>query len=85
MFTLQHEVSTAQQLFQCWSWQNLGRYIVCEKEAYNEDGFRVVCQEVQNPPALLKVVLRVGPQASDEVWELDAISDKEHLQKDSIL
>ena len=46
---------------------------------YNDDALRVVGQEVQDPPALLEVVLGVGPQAPDQVWELDAITHKEDL------
>ena len=53
--------------------------------AHNEDALRVVRQEVQNPPALLKVVLGVGAQAPDEVRELDAITHKEDLQEAALL
>jgi len=48
---------------------------------YNEDALRVVSEEVQNPPALLEVVLGVGAQAPDQVRELDAIPHKEHLHE----
>jgi hypothetical protein len=48
---------------------------------YNEDALRVVWEEVQNPPALLEVVLGVGAQAPDQVRELDAIPHKEHLHE----
>ena len=48
--------------------------------AYNEDALRVVGQEVQNPPPLLQVVLGVGAQAPDQVRELDAVTNEEHLQ-----
>jgi hypothetical protein len=39
----------------------------------------VSSQEVQDPPALLDVVLGVGAQAMHKVRELHPISDEKHL------
>lgn len=47
---------------------------------HNENALRVVGKEVQNPPALLQVVLGVGAKAPHQVRELDAVPDEENLQ-----
>ncbi len=45
----------------------------------------MVGEKVQNPPALLEMVLGVGAQAPDQVRELDAIPHKEHLHATAIV
>jgi len=44
-----------------------------------------VGEKVQNPPALLEMVLGVGAQTPDQVRELDAIPHKEHLHATAIV
>jgi hypothetical protein len=43
------------------------------------DRLWVVGQEVQDTPALLDVSLRVGAQAVNQIYKLNAVPDEEYL------
>ena len=49
-------------------------------EPYHVCAFWIVGQEVHDPPALLNVGLRVGPQAMNQIWEHDTLLNEENLQ-----
>ena len=51
---------------------------LCYKKAHHVHGLWHVGKEVSDPPPFLDVVLGVGLQCMNHVWELDAITDEEH-------
>ena len=53
---------------------------VIEEEGEHVEALWVVGEEVEDPPVLLDVRLRVGLQGMDQVWELDPVSNEEHRE-----